>query len=418
MRENDAYADSKREMIERICALAEEYSDSVLTIFDITKRCVEVKKCVYSTTRDISFVEISEDVMFGKEAREYVVDLAKNEGIDIVKEVNEFIDDDEKSYRAEELNRFVNKCKREILRTEIYPQYANIKTCTQTMANEAPKGSAYEELMEMIGLSGAKEVINNAIKYYKAQALFEKRGIRKSNSAMHMIFTGNPGTAKTSVARLIAQIMKDNGVLSVGSLYELGRADLVGKYVGWTAQIVKKRFEKARGSVLFIDEAYSLVDGTHSFGDEAINTIVQEMENNRSDMIVIFAGYPNEMERFMKKNPGLRSRIAYHINFDDYNAEELYSIAELMAKKDNIHLDSDVKEKLMPIFEAERNSSDFGNGRFVRNLLEQARMKQAARIMESNPENMSDAEIATLMAKDFEFETMGKVSDAKRIGFV
>jgi hypothetical protein len=142
------------------------------------------------------------------------------------------------------------------------------------------------------------------------------------------------------------------------------------------------------------------------------------MENNRSDMIVIFAGYPNEMERFMSKNPGLRSRIAYHINFDDYNAEELYSIAELMAKKDNIHLDSDVKEKLMPIFEAERNSSDFGNGRFVRNLLEQARMKQAARIMEGNPENMSDEDIATLMAKDFEFKTVSKVSDAKRIGFV
>ena len=130
---------------------------------------------------------------------------------------------------------------------------------------------------------------------------------------MHMVFTGNPGTAKTTVARLFARILKENGVLSKGDLIECGRSDLVGKYVGWTAVQVKNMFKKAKGSVLFIDEAYSLCDDrSGSYGDEAINTIVQEMENNRDDMVVIFAGYPKEMNDFLDRNPGLRSRIAFH----------------------------------------------------------------------------------------------------------
>jgi SpoVK/Ycf46/Vps4 family AAA+-type ATPase len=133
-----------------------------------------------------------------------------------------------------------------------------------------------------------------------------------------MIFTGNPGTAKTTVARLVAQILKENGILSNGNLYEVGRSNLVGKYVGHTAPLVRDAFNLAQGSVLFIDEAYSLVDDSPgSFGDEAINTIVQEMENRRDDMVVIFAGYPKPMEEFLNRNEGLRSRIAFHVAFDD-----------------------------------------------------------------------------------------------------
>ena len=154
---------------------------------------------------------------------------------------------------------------------------------------------------------------------------------------MHMVFTGNPGTAKTTVARLFAQIMKENGLLPVGDLIEVGRADLVGKYVGWTAPTVKAKFAAAKGSVLFIDEAYSLVDDKDGlFGDEAINTIVQEMENQRDDTVVIFAGYPDKMEQFLKKNPGLRSRIAFHIPFEDYKPAELLDIFTLMAKKQKL----------------------------------------------------------------------------------
>ena len=148
--------------------------------------------------------------------------------------------------------------------------------------------------------------MEQALNFYKAQKLFKEKGLPDSRPAMHMVFTGNPGTAKTTVARLFAGIMKENQLLSEGRLFELGRSDLVGKYVGWTAQIVKEKFRKARGSVLFIDEAYSLLDGDSSlYGDEAINTIVQEMENCREDTVVIFAGYPREMEQFLSRNPGL-----------------------------------------------------------------------------------------------------------------
>lgn len=144
---------------------------------------------------------------------------------------------------------------------------------------------------------------------------------------MHMVFIGNSGTAKTTAARLFARIMKDNGLLSKGQLIEVGRGDLVGKCVGWTAQTVQAKFKVAIGGVLFIDEAYSLVDKhSGSFGDEAINTIVQEMENHREDVVAIFAGYPNKMEGFLQKNPGLRSRIAFHVPFADYTSDEISTI--------------------------------------------------------------------------------------------
>jgi AAA+ superfamily predicted ATPase len=220
---------------------------------------------------------------------------------------------------------------------------------------------------------------------------------------MHMVFTGSPGTAKTSTARLFAQIMKDNGLLSVGSLVEVGRGDLVGKYVGWTAQIVKSKFHEAKGSVLFNDEAYALVDDRCGmFGDEAINTIVQEMENMREDIVVIFAGYTDKMEEFLQRNPGLRSRIAFHVPFADYSSEELTQILALMAKKEAITLDAGVNAKVLPILEVARREQDFGNGRFVRNLFEQARMRQATRLLAMDADKLTKAELQSLIADDFE----------------
>ena len=164
--------------------------------------------------------------------------------------------------------------------------------------------------------------------------MFADKNIGKQHFTRHMVFTGNPGTAKTTVARLFARIMKENNLLETGEFIEVGRADLVGKFVGWTASLIKKRFSEAKGGVLFIDEAYSLVDDrSGSFGDEAINTIVQEMENNRENVIVIFAGYPDRMKEFIDRNPGLSSRIAFHVSFPDYSTPELCDIANLAAKR-------------------------------------------------------------------------------------
>ena len=235
---------------------------------------------------------------------------------------------------------------------------------------------------------------------------------------MHMVFTGNPGTAKTTVARLFAQIMKENGLLSVGDLIEVGRADLVGKYVGWTAPTVKAKFAAAKGSVLFIDEAYSLVDDKDGlFGDEAINTIVQEMENHRDDTVVIFAGYPDKMEQFLKKNPGLRSRIAFHIPFEDYKPAELLDIFTLMAKKQKLELAPLVRERLLPIFSLATKQPDFGNGRFVRNLLEKSRMKQASRLVRLDPDTVTMEMVSTLIPEDIDEPQLPQKEERRVLGF-
>ena len=233
-----------------------------------------------------------------------------------------------------------------------------------------------------------------------------------------MIFTGNPGSAKTTVARLLAQILKKEEVLESGNIVECGRADLIERYVGWTAKNVRSKFREAQGGVLFIDEAYSLVDGSNSFGDEAINTIVQEMENHRDDVIVIFAGYPAKMEEFLQKNEGLRSRIAFHLNFPDYNENELMEILLRMAKEKGFTLDSDTKEKCRSIFANACQNAEFGNGRFARNLLEQAILRQSDRIVKEHRKKLSKKVLNTLKADDFEVNADKQYSlKEKQIGF-
>ena len=180
---------------------------------------------------------------------------------------------------------------------------------------------------------------------------------------------------------------------------------------------MQKKFEQAEGGVLFIDEAYALVDDrSGSYGDEAINTIVQEMENHRDDMVVIFAGYPDKMEEFLQKNPGLRSRIAYHVPFADYSVEELCSIAALTARKKGLHLDDQAQEKLASVFETARRQADFGNGRYVRNILEKAKMAQATRLLTKGYESLTQEDITTLSAEDIEMPEIAAPA-RPRIGF-
>jgi SpoVK/Ycf46/Vps4 family AAA+-type ATPase len=232
-----------------------------------------------------------------------------------------------------------------------------------------------------------------------------------------MCFTGRPGTAKTTVARLVAEILKDNGILSEGKLVEVDRSQLVGKFVGHTAPQVKEMFDKAKGSVLFIDEAYSLVeDRKGSYGSEAINEIVQEMENRREDTIVILAGYPDEMKELLEWNPGMKSRIAFHVSFDDYTEQELLDITKLLAKERGMKLDEKAEEKLLSIYTEARKDKAFGNGRFARNLLEKAKFNQANRFMQMDLQYVSDEEICTLTADDFDYE-MRKEENRPRLGF-
>lgn len=199
---------------------------------------------------------------------------------------------------------------------------------------------------------------------------------------------------------------------------EVGRADLVGDHVGATAPIIKQKFKEAQGGVLFIDEAYSLCDSyENGFGDEAINTIVQEMENHRDNVIVIFAGYPDKMKRFLDRNPGLLSRIAFQVEFEDYSTEELCEITKLMLKRKQMKITDQAMKKLRLIYESVKESNDFGNGRFVRKTIEEAEMNLAERLLKMD-ESMITEELLTVIEEEdiSDVETKSK-HEVKRIGF-
>lgn len=409
-------ADGIRDTIEKLCSYIKKYRHQVLTILCLPRECTKLKELFYENLGTVSFVELKEEFVEGEQAGDYLKLLARDNHVRTDKKLFAKLEGN-RGYLAPELRTIFDGWYNNKLKTTVYPQYKEITTVKTEVENAKPKGDAYKELMEMIGLTEAKKVILQALNYHKAQKLFADKGMKVDRPAMHMVFTGNPGTAKTAVARLFARIMRENGLLSRGHLVEVGRGDLVGKYVGWTAQTVQKRFEQAEGGVLFIDEAYSLVDGrSGSYGDEAINTIVQEMENYRDDMVVIFAGYPDRMEEFLQKNPGLRSRIAYHVPFADYSVEELCSIAALTARKKGLHLNDQAQEKLASVFETARRQADFGNGRYVRNILEKAKMAQATRLLTQDYESLTQKEITTLCAEDIEMPEIAAPA-RPRIGF-
>ena len=189
-----------------------------------------------------------------------------------------------------------------------------------------------------------------------------------------------PGTAKTTAARILAGLFYEAGLLSSDELIETGRADLVGQYTGQTAPKVREIFRKAKGKLLFIDEAYALLDSTeNSYGDEAINTIVQELENCREDTIVIFAGYPGKMDAFLSRNPGLKSRVPFRLDFNDYSAEELEKIIKQETEKQGFSISKAAEEKIKTLCNAIHAQPNNGNGRFCRTVAEQAILNYAYR---------------------------------------
>ena len=392
------------EKIELASKLALNYRNKTLSIFIMPCASERLKFVLREHLGNMTLVEITEDDVSAEEAKVFLKKCAREHKVRVDKALYRDIADMQKTYSVSGLKKSFYDWYDNQLKTRCFTQYAEFESVGRIVARKkTPLGDAARELEKMIGLSEAKSVIKQAVDYYKAQKMFIDRGIDSNRPSMHMVFTGSPGTAKTSVARLFARIMKDNGLLTVGNLVEVGRADLVGRYVGWTAPTVVKKFKEAMGSVLFIDEAYSLVDDRDGlYGDEAISTIVQEMENRREDVVVIFAGYTDKMEGFLQKNPGLRSRVAFHVPFADYNSEELYEILELIAKRETMSLSEDVKNKLLPILETAMNEADFGNGRFMRNLYECARMKQSGRLITIEADKISKKELTTLIADDFE----------------
>lgn len=270
---------------------------------------------------------------------------------------------------------------------------------------------SYEDVIDkfsrLIGLDSIKKQINDHSNYIKYLQLRKKRGLKEADEInIHSVFTGNPGTGKTTVAKMMGAIYKNMGLLSKGHVHEVDRSDIVGEYIGQTAPKVKKAISKARGGVLFIDEAYALArtnDDSKDFGREAIEILVKEMSSKKGDLAIIVAGYPKEMDHFINSNPGLKSRFKHHFEFPDYLPQELIEIAAYAAKQYGVHFSKAARERLNElIVEAFRNrGTNFGNARFVYDLVEKAKVNLGLRVMRTgNPDELSDRSFNQILLED------------------
>lgn len=263
-------------------------------------------------------------------------------------------------------------------------------TATQPSAEKEPEEALpveniedlKAELNELIGLEGIKKEVNNLINMVTVHKMREAHGLKSVDMSLHMVFSGNPGTGKTTIARMMARIYRSLGVLSKGQLVEVDRSGLVAGYVGQTAGKTSKVIESALGGVLFIDEAYSLTSKSENdFGAEAIDTLLKAMEDNRDDLVVIVAGYDGLMDTFIHSNPGLESRFNRYMHFDDYTVDEMLSILDLQLRKGQYVLDDAAKAAARDYIQASNTSSiAFGNARGVRNIFEKLVVEQANRI--------------------------------------
>ncbi|MBD5555550.1 MAG: AAA family ATPase [Roseburia sp.] len=292
--------------------------------------------------------------------------------------------------------------------------YRPVEPAIPDSETESEKAEKLEELLEklnsLIGLENVKHQVGSLVNLIRVQKMREKQGMKTSSVSKHMVFMGNPGTGKTTVARMLAEIYKYLGVLRKGQLVEVDRSGLVRGYVGQTATRVQEVVDEALGGILFIDEAYSLTvnKGEGDFGQEAVDTLLKAMEDHRDDLIVIVAGYTDLMDQFLESNPGLRSRFNNFIRFEDYTAEQMMDILKKNLAEQEYKLSDDAKKAAFEMLKkrAGNKPENFANARDVRNFMEHAITNQASRIVKMEHAGEDKEILGTIEAEDLQdFET-------------
>jgi SpoVK/Ycf46/Vps4 family AAA+-type ATPase len=375
---------------EEIIEMMEKFRDKIFIIID-KGYCIGEVNAIFSNYFDW-FFEI--DKISENNKRDYVEELLNKNNI-VVSDKCYYIDDliKEPFYIVKsKMNHIILQCKVhnvEEITDEVVEKYLkdNKEKLSAKDKNKKYIKDSKDNLSfnSLVGINSIKEEINKIVNYVK---ICKKRN--GNMPMLHMCFTGNPGTGKTTVARIIGQIFKEEKILSRGEFVEVHGRDLVGKYVGWTAKEVQNHIRQAKGGVLFIDEAYSLnSDRRGSYEDEAIATLIKEMEDNRNDLCVILAGYQDEMKDLIKLNPGFESRIQFYIDFPNYNEDELYEIFKNLAKKEGYKLSGQVKQELLEHFKENKNNETFSNGRYVRNIYEKTKIEQASRVTLNEKEDIN-----------------------------
>ncbi len=320
--------------------------------------------------------------------------------IALLRKISAIADND--SYSIE-IKKIANALKHSIIEHYGYQKVTEI--CNQDKSAEDTRTlpELLDELNELVGLDSVKKKVNDLIIYQKVQKLRRENDLHTSKSTLHLAFTGNPGTGKTTVARIVGRIYKQIGLLSKGHFIEVSRTDLIAGYQGQTALKVKKVIEKAKGGVLFIDEAYSITENDHSdsYGRECLTELTKALEDYRDDLVVIVAGYTEPMKLFFESNPGLKSRFNTFIEFDDYSAEELEQILVMMCKNNDYVLSESAVAKIRESLAEKVADKDknFANGRMVRNIYDDLIMNHARRVI--NITNANRKDLSTIIDADY-----------------
>jgi len=269
--------------------------------------------------------------------------------------------------------------------------------------SNVPLPKLMQDLDELVGLKSVKQQVRDLMNYNQIQKLRVENGLSKSHKTLHMAFLGNPGTAKTTVARIVGRMYKSMGLLSKGQFIEASRTDLIAEYQGQTATKVKRLVNRAKGGVLFIDEAYSITENDHtdSYGRECLTELTKALEDYREDLVVIVAGYFDLMQQFFESNPGLKSRFNTFITFDDYSLDELVGIFDYTCRQNDYELSDEAREKVRVWLQEklEEKDDNFSNGRLVRNLFDDVTMAQAKRLAGSTT-RLDKLDLITLQIVD------------------